>query len=236
MIAIDTSHSMAANDVPPTRLAAAQASARRFLAQLPDKYRVAVVAFSSRAQLVAPPTQNRAVRGFGTRSVARRAGHGARGCDRDVGQGRIGPAAGQKRAPASPRRRLPSWCSPTAPRTAGASSWRTREPGAQGEGARLHGGAGHAGGRRAGAAHRWLRRAHPGAAEPRRAPCRRRADGRALLRRPHAGGPHPGLCRSEVAPRQDAQERGDHGGVRGRRGALPARRGRTLRLWFRRVP
>jgi Ca-activated chloride channel homolog len=59
VIAIDTSHSMAANDVPPTRLAAAQASARRFLAQLPDKYRVAVVAFSSRAQLVAPPTQNR---------------------------------------------------------------------------------------------------------------------------------------------------------------------------------
>ena len=59
VLAIDTSHSMAANDVPPTRLAAAQASARRFLADLPHKYRVAVVAFSSRAQLVSPPTQNR---------------------------------------------------------------------------------------------------------------------------------------------------------------------------------
>jgi Ca-activated chloride channel family protein len=59
VLAIDTSHSMAASDVPPTRLAAAQASARRFLAQLPAKYRVAVVAFSSRSQLVSPPTQNR---------------------------------------------------------------------------------------------------------------------------------------------------------------------------------
>jgi Ca-activated chloride channel family protein len=60
VLAIDTSHSMAANDIPPTRLAAAQASARRFLADLPEKYRVAVVAFSSRAQLVSAPTQNRA--------------------------------------------------------------------------------------------------------------------------------------------------------------------------------
>ena len=59
VLAIDTSHSMAATDVAPTRLAAAQASARRFLTDLPKKYRVAVVAFSSRAQLVAAPTQNR---------------------------------------------------------------------------------------------------------------------------------------------------------------------------------
>ena len=59
VLAIDTSHSMAATDIAPTRLAAAQASARRFLTELPKRYRVAVVAFSSRAQLVAPPTQNR---------------------------------------------------------------------------------------------------------------------------------------------------------------------------------
>jgi Ca-activated chloride channel family protein len=59
VLAIDTSHSMGANDVAPTRLAAAEASARRFLADLPKKYRVAVVAFSSRAQLVAPPSTNR---------------------------------------------------------------------------------------------------------------------------------------------------------------------------------
>jgi Ca-activated chloride channel family protein len=60
IIAIDTSRSMGANDVPPTRLAAAQAIARRFLARLPGKYRVSVVAFSSLAQVVAVPTTDRA--------------------------------------------------------------------------------------------------------------------------------------------------------------------------------
>jgi Ca-activated chloride channel homolog len=59
VLAIDPSHSMGATDIAPTRLAVAQASARRFLRGLPKKYRVAVVAFSSRAQLVSPPTQNR---------------------------------------------------------------------------------------------------------------------------------------------------------------------------------
>jgi Ca-activated chloride channel family protein len=59
ILAVDTSRSMGATDVQPTRLAAAQASARRFLADVPAKYRVGVVAFASRAQVVAPPTQNR---------------------------------------------------------------------------------------------------------------------------------------------------------------------------------
>lgn len=60
IVAIDTSRSMGARDVQPTRLAAAQAVSRRFIAQLPDSYRVAVVAFSSLAQVVSPPTQDRA--------------------------------------------------------------------------------------------------------------------------------------------------------------------------------
>ena len=59
VLAIDTSRSMGATDVPPTRLAAAEASARRFLAGLPGKYRVAVVDFSSRAQVVSAPTTDR---------------------------------------------------------------------------------------------------------------------------------------------------------------------------------
>jgi Ca-activated chloride channel homolog len=60
VLAIDTSHSMAATDVPPTRLAAAQASARRFLTGLPKSYRVAVVDFSTLAQLASAPTTDRA--------------------------------------------------------------------------------------------------------------------------------------------------------------------------------
>jgi Ca-activated chloride channel family protein len=59
IIAIDTSRSMGATDIAPTRLAAAQASARRFLKDLPDKYRVSIVAFSTLAQVVAVPTTDR---------------------------------------------------------------------------------------------------------------------------------------------------------------------------------
>lgn len=59
VIAIDTSRSMGANDVPPTRLAVAQATARRFIAGLPKSYKVAVVAFSTRAQVVSAPTTDR---------------------------------------------------------------------------------------------------------------------------------------------------------------------------------
>jgi Ca-activated chloride channel homolog len=59
ILLIDNSRSMGATDVQPTRLAAAQATARQFLAELPEKYRVGVIAFSSRAQLVAAPTRDR---------------------------------------------------------------------------------------------------------------------------------------------------------------------------------
>jgi Ca-activated chloride channel family protein len=59
VIAIDTSRSMGAPDLQPTRLAAAQASARRFLKELPAKYRVAVVAFSTVAQVASAPTRDR---------------------------------------------------------------------------------------------------------------------------------------------------------------------------------
>jgi Ca-activated chloride channel homolog len=59
VVAIDTSRSMGAKDVAPTRLAAAQASARAFLAKLPKKFRVAVVAISSQPQLVSAPTVDR---------------------------------------------------------------------------------------------------------------------------------------------------------------------------------
>ncbi len=59
VLAIDTSGSMFASDVEPTRLGAAQEAVRRFLERLPDRYQVGVVAFSSDVQVVAPVTRDR---------------------------------------------------------------------------------------------------------------------------------------------------------------------------------
>jgi Ca-activated chloride channel family protein len=59
MIAIDTSRSMAATDVQPSRMEAAKAGIREFLAEAPDSYRVGVVSFASDARVVAPPTRDR---------------------------------------------------------------------------------------------------------------------------------------------------------------------------------
>jgi Ca-activated chloride channel family protein len=61
ILTVDSSGSMFAKDVPPTRLAAAQEAVRRFLDKLPDRYRVGVVTFSSEAQVVAPLTLDRQV-------------------------------------------------------------------------------------------------------------------------------------------------------------------------------
>jgi Ca-activated chloride channel family protein len=59
LLALDVSRSMTARDVTPTRLAAAQAAARRFLEDVPKRYRVGVVTFATRANVVAPPTEDR---------------------------------------------------------------------------------------------------------------------------------------------------------------------------------
>jgi Ca-activated chloride channel homolog len=59
LLAIDTSRSMGSADISPSRLAAAQNAAYRFLAIIPAKFRVGVVQFSSRAQLAVAPTQDR---------------------------------------------------------------------------------------------------------------------------------------------------------------------------------
>ena len=59
VLAMDVSGSMRADDVKPTRLAAAQAAARAFLKDTPKSTRVGLVAFAGSAALVQPPTQNR---------------------------------------------------------------------------------------------------------------------------------------------------------------------------------
>jgi Ca-activated chloride channel family protein len=59
LLAIDVSRSMGASDVPPTRLRAAQTAAEEFVANVPKKFRVGVVSFSTRAQVAVAPTADR---------------------------------------------------------------------------------------------------------------------------------------------------------------------------------
>jgi Ca-activated chloride channel family protein len=59
VLAVDTSRSMAARDVRPTRLDAARGAAERFLERVPPRYRVGVVSFGSRATPALPPTTDR---------------------------------------------------------------------------------------------------------------------------------------------------------------------------------
>jgi Ca-activated chloride channel homolog len=61
VLAMDVSRSMAATDIAPSRLAAARAAALVFLREVPDRYRVGVVAFGRRADVVTPATRSRDV-------------------------------------------------------------------------------------------------------------------------------------------------------------------------------
>lgn len=60
ILAIDTSGSMKATDIKPSRLAAARAAATAFIEQLPHKYRLGIVSFSDSAATVLVPTTDRA--------------------------------------------------------------------------------------------------------------------------------------------------------------------------------
>jgi Ca-activated chloride channel family protein len=59
ILAMDVSGSMRADDVKPTRLAAAQAAARAFVKDTPRTTRIGVVAFAGSAALVQAPTSDR---------------------------------------------------------------------------------------------------------------------------------------------------------------------------------
>src|SRR5699024_493314 len=56
VVVIDTSLSMQASDVEPSRLEAAQAAAGDFVTSLPDKYNVALVSMAGATRIVVPPT------------------------------------------------------------------------------------------------------------------------------------------------------------------------------------
>ncbi len=59
ILAIDTSLSMGAHDVKPSRLGAARNAAGALLAKIPEKYRVAIIGFAGRAYVALPPTEDR---------------------------------------------------------------------------------------------------------------------------------------------------------------------------------
>jgi Ca-activated chloride channel family protein len=59
ILALDVSQSMSAEDVKPTRLAAAQAAAKAFIRQRPRSARIGIVAFAGSAALVQAPTTKR---------------------------------------------------------------------------------------------------------------------------------------------------------------------------------
>ncbi len=59
VLAIDTSRSMKAADVAPTRLGAARGAAEEFVDEVPERFKIGVVGFASRAGVAVPPTADR---------------------------------------------------------------------------------------------------------------------------------------------------------------------------------
>ena len=61
ILVVDTSRSMQAKDVEPTRLGAAQEALRTFLDQAPHDLRIGLVVFAGEAQVATPPTKDHAL-------------------------------------------------------------------------------------------------------------------------------------------------------------------------------
>lgn len=61
LLAVDVSRSMRAEDVRPTRLAAAKRAAAAFIDEVPPLYKIGVIGIGSRAFVAVPPTVDRAL-------------------------------------------------------------------------------------------------------------------------------------------------------------------------------
>jgi Ca-activated chloride channel family protein len=69
ILVVDTSRSMQAEDVAPTRLAAAQDAMRLFLERVPNRLRVGLVIFAGEAQVATPPTRDHELVGQSVDSI-----------------------------------------------------------------------------------------------------------------------------------------------------------------------
>jgi Ca-activated chloride channel family protein len=76
MLVTDVSGSMQATDVRPTRLAAARAAAKRFVAKVPKTVNVGVMALSSKPRVLASPTRDRVAINAALDQLAPRGGTG----------------------------------------------------------------------------------------------------------------------------------------------------------------
>lgn len=95
VVAVDVSLSMRATDVEPSRLVAAQEAAESFVADLPPRLNVGLVAFAGAGQVVVPPTTDRSLvqRGIDSLELASYTG---------IGEGIYTSLAAVEQAPADP--------------------------------------------------------------------------------------------------------------------------------------
>ena len=138
VMAMDVSGSMAATDVSPTRLVAAQRAAKSFLEQLPDGFQTGVVSFSTEAQVVTAVTDDESIVARALDSL--QAGGGTAIGDAIVRSLEVGRAA-RRSASRAGAKQAPAVLDPAAVRRrepVGHLAGRRRGPGEGGGRARLH--------------------------------------------------------------------------------------------------
>ena len=232
VLAMDTSRSMVANDVPPSRLAVAQQAVRRFLDKLPEGYRVGMVSFAQSAQTVLPATSNREAAQAALRNL--RTGDGTA-----LGEGIARAIQVAQRVPAEEGKKPPASILVLSD---GAQTQGVLEPaggggaGEEAEDPGLHGRVRHRAGRRRG---RRRQRLHPARHRPARSADAAEglaADRRPLLRRAGRGAAQRRLRGARLADRQRQEGARGHGGIRRRRRLPAAGRRRRLGLPLREAP
>ena len=200
VLAIDVSRSMKATDVEPTRLDAARTAAKTFLAEVPEKFRVGVVSFATRAAVGVAPTEDRDARRT-PRSTRSTPGEGTAIGDAVALSLQVGQPAARPDGSAPPTRDR-AHLRRRARRRAASTRPRRREQAKRARRPRLLGARGHAGRRRRGDADRRLQADHPRSAEPRDARAdRERRPAASSSPRVDDGGSEPRLRGARLAAR-----------------------------------